>query len=285
MHRLVTLTLGVLASCAGSPSAPPAATPSAPPTAPAATCPGDGVRWLASSPRVPLAIVGAAGRPAIADAAACCQAWAATGQRWRAVDRWGQPLPGDRVTTDAALYDVTSCWEQQLSLDEDHALLVQATGWTAPPSAAWQPSADEAAAFTAIASGVAAAFQTSPAWPALEARITYFTAPGARAGQPPRRFAVLASPLLLVAQLAPTGGAPTWRTIMTDSEALIGTSGSTELPYEVGAIVDLDGDQRPEIIVHRDYSDGWDDVVLGLQDDEPWASVDELAHSPGGATI
>lgn len=244
-----------------------------------------GDRWLDSDPHVPLAIVDNDGLHAADD---CCASWAHAGDQWTSVDAWGAPT-GTHAVTGGEGYDVTQCYE--LGFDGAASLMVRGDQpWRAPASAAWVPDAAARDAAFTLADTLDRALartpvtispdQVTPESP-VEARAVFFEM-AAMDNDPeaPTRFVAIGGRSLAIAGLD-AGGA--WRILYLDAswgfdQAYIGDI------YKVIGVFDMDGDGFPEVIVHRNAGDSWDDLVLGCDHDSSARTWREGPESVGGST-
>ena len=253
---------------------------------------GTATRWLASKPRVPLAIsdcapdadfftssVREAGRQ-------YCKPWAVVGSRWRGVDAWGQVV-GTATVEGSDFYDVTRCHEMYLqpkSVEERAVVYASQRGsWEPPPSVEWKPPARQIA-------GLHRALEAADSLhidPQSEADTTdratrprlYFRlpVPDVRPDVTADRrtlFAVVGGPYLVIAYV---GSDDAWHVAHVDG------GHADYVRYMPIAVFDLDGNGFPEIIYHQTDGPSWSDVVLGVnpQDRGSWKRV---AESVGGST-
>lgn len=267
-----------------------APTPGAAPIAAADTsmC-GATTRWLASSPRVPLAAT-VDGR--LVNAGACSERWAAPGTTWRALDEWGAPLAEAR-TLDAELYDVTGAWEQRLEPAAGGRLMLAADAPLPTPTVPWTPDAARVDALVALVAPIEAAVHAPASArqrpPRVAERTHFFRTDVGTADE--HAFAVVADATLTIAQWidASSSDAATqpagWAIVYLDTEASTSTplQALEDPAYQTVAVVDLDGDGVPEVVVHRHYIDAYDDVVLRLVGGRPTARWEIAETSVGGA--
>lgn len=262
----------------------PAAAPSPAELAPA--CPAGDTRWLASRPRVPLAVV--SNNAIVSAGVDCCEPWRAPEARWQGVDAWGQPLAAGHVTA-ADYYDATRCWELTLEPQskQGRAALYVSGDWTPSPSFQWRPSAQEQADFSVLL----AALKTLTVSPEYhrsgytKRRIpqpAFFQLPAA--DDPynfhPTKFAAIGGSTFALAYLASDGA---WKlgTLVND----VATPVSPEDTYDVVSILDMDADGFPEVVVHTDEGPAWDDVVLKLDNPYQRYAWTQAANSIDGGTM
>lgn len=200
----------------------------------------------------------------------CCLAWRDEETPWQGLDAWGQPVGGAHVSN-AEYYDASECWELTFepAPAETPALYV-AGDWDPSPSAQWTPSASERAAFGAFLETVQALTE-SPEYHRgqyTKRRIpppVFFQLPPADDphNAHPTRFAAIGGSTLIIAYVTSNGQ---WAlgTLLNDTAIPVGPVDT----YDVVAVVDMDGDAFPEVIVHSDEGPAWNDIVLQL--DNPY---------------
>ncbi|MCA9540063.1 MAG: hypothetical protein KC620_14295 [Myxococcales bacterium] len=237
-------------------------------------------RWVDSNPHTPLAVVDRDGIHG--EAQPCCAPWARRGSRWRTVNAYGA-VTGEAELISGFGYDVTQCYQlafKQRRGSPGIGLYVSAEGdWRSPRSARWAPSAAQRADFARLLAHVEAKLperhnpphDVRPPLP-LARRTLYFTMPGPDG---PIRYAVAGGRALVVARLDAQGR---FRVAWLDISVM--QEGFNRAYQPLGAF-DLDGDQRPELILHIDRDDGWYDVIL--QFDAPTGIWFERAQSVGGS--
>lgn len=259
--------------------------PAAAPLAPGECASGDS-RWLASRPRVPFAIV-EDGSIASADAA-CCKPWSSSETRWQGIDAWGQALGTARVS-EADYYDATQCWELTLKPEDKNArpALYVSGDWAPSPSFEWQPSRQERADFSAFLAALQA-MTVSPEYhrggytKRRDPPPTFFKLPPTDDSHNvhPTNFAVVGGSTFAVAYIA---GDRQWKlgTLLNDTAIPVGPVDT----YDVVAIVDMDADGFPEVVVHSDEGPAWNDVVLKLDNPYQRYAWSPIASSILGGTM
>ncbi len=226
------------------------------------------VRWMGSDPHVPLVEVvrnqlGAPGSTACVD-------WPMRRQRWIAVDAWGQPT-GVLESTGAEGYDVTACYEMRtrtLSGDPGVGLLASA-GYRPGPSFRDEPDELATTRLRQLVERIDAVFGVTD-----KAVVPVFFRSLDDNGRPTRNVAMGGRALVIAESVDHA-----W--IVRHIETGYAFEPAQNDGYRVLAVLDLDGDGRPEIAVRRDMSAEWNDAVL-VQSGATWTLAIE---SVGGATI
>jgi hypothetical protein len=236
-------------------------------------------RWIATRTHTPL-IVATRGGGAREAGQGCCAAFARTGTRWNAIGRHGE-VTGTAIVTGGAGNDISQCYELSLRIIDGSAgvdLYVSEQGMVRPrPSEPWMPSPEQEHGFRrfaqraelVLARGVEAA--PADASQSLAARTLFFLMRGDDGEPVPH--AVVGGSSLFIAALE--GGQWTLRYVNTWIRPWAKA-------YRPVSIVDVDGDGAPEVIVHRDEQESWDDLVLGL--DLFTGAWQELASGVGGSS-
>jgi hypothetical protein len=231
-----------------------------PTVAPAAACRrAAATRWLDSS-HTPFASVD---REVVQSAAEnCCGDWARKGERWRAVDAYGQILGMTEVLGGEG-YDVTQCYQIHLRKTAPAGVLFASDGgsWSPPPSARWEP---DAAARTALDQLVGARGSKKRS----ASRQLFFRLPSGE------RWAVIGGHALVLAQLDADG---TWKSTQKVDEF----HDSPSWGYQPVAVFDLDGDGVPEVVGRVDMEEAWHDAVFKRDPRGVWR---EVAASVGRGT-
>lgn len=249
-------------------------------------CHDDGaIRFVGEGPSTPMAVV-KNGR--IGDAGqACCASWAKVGGRWKALDAHGQ-IVGDVEVAGAEGYDVTQCYEMGFRTKKGApgvGVYVQGD-YKAPKSPAWAPTDAEKTALAKLVADLEKAMVPSATYdcgdgpkaplPFAE-RALFFTMPKTveDAEGKVARWAVVGGPLLVVARLQKDGR---WIARHTDA---FGTNTCLQRAFRPRAVFDMNGDGRPEIVMHDDYGEAFGDFVLGLDplgDEGKWEHVVDAVH-------
>ncbi|HEY5957397.1 MAG TPA: hypothetical protein VIV60_12615 [Polyangiaceae bacterium] len=267
---------------------------SAPPTSqPVSRCgDADAVRWIGAAPSTPLAIVRQ--HKVVSAGVSCCAKWRNRAGAWKEVDRYGTVV-GEAELRAHERYDVTGCWEfefarKPLKVDnpgEGANLWFQGT-WTPPARVGFTPTPAECKALSASLSKLEALVVPTPSAPCTTEptklserptiffKIAYFLGSEQPTLLP---FAVTGGPVLTLARLQKNG---VW--VMSN----IVTTGASDRcgrdVYQPRAVFDMNGDGRPELVIHRDFGDSSDDIVLSLHPtlvDGEWTTVATGVH---GAT-
>ena len=231
------------------------------------TCPTGESRWLASIPRVPLAVVSEGAIQPLG--AECCVPWRDPGIAWQGIDAWGQPLAEAHVSG-ADDYDASGCWELTLSPAPTEPALYVSGRWTPRPSAQWYPTDIEVEAFRVHEARLREMTESpdyhEPGYTKHRPpEPVFFQLPPSddRHNPHPTKFAALGGTTLSIAYLADDGA---WRlgALINDTMSPVGPADA----YTVVAVVDMDGDGFPEVIVRSDEGPAWNDIVLHI--DNPY---------------
>jgi len=221
------------------------------------------VRFIGSGPSTPLAIVQKGKIESAGDA--CCAPWAVKGASYKALDAFGQ-IVGDAQISGGEGYDVTQCYELELATKKGKpgvGLYVDGP-FVAPKSAAWTPSASELASLGKTIAALEHALvenapYSCPSAPALRPLADRALTFSFKDGKDVQQYAVVGGPLLIVARLQADG-----RWIARDfSDGYPNTC--MQRAYEPRAVVDMNGDGVPELVVHDDLGDSFGDIVFGYE--------------------
>jgi hypothetical protein len=223
-------------------------------------------RFLGGGPIGPLARVrgGALSKPE--DRA--CRTWGPIGSRWRELDRYGRVVGEVRISA-RDYYDVSRCDElsvRRVSGKAGAGIFVDAkSGYSAPDARAWQPSA----AAAKVLEGLATARQKgivdlAPSLSVPLAERAFFFEWGASR----ERYAVVGGRSLLV--FARRDGA--WKLLF---EQLPEKMRSQDKGYSAVLVTDMNGDGRPEIVVHHLEESGewYGDSTYSLQANGTWVEI------------
>lgn len=282
---LVALSLAApLAGCRKpKPSTVPPAAVATPTAVPAATAVAvvAPFRWLGSASNgsgrrvnTPLAWAGAEVSSA---GAANCAAWAAASVTWTALDRFGQ-IAGTARVAKGEYYSVTKCVELSLanvSGGRGVDLWVSAAAeFHAAPSAEWRPTSAEQAGLAGLVKTLEGAMLPGPEWQgcdtklaALSQRVLFFHSK--EGDDSVHERAVVGGPLLIIAERDPLRGGA-WIATFVDT-----TDANACLPaqFTPKAVVDLNQDGVPEVVVHTDDGPIFGDIAYGFQPLGGWRVV------------
>ncbi len=256
--------------------------------------------WMAKEPHVPLAVVDGPTFKAVGKGRKACGAhavWAKPKSEWHAVDAFGQ-VTGTFLVKGSERYDVTGCEEVQFEKKSGRdgvGLFVSAGSAYKPPSSvAWAPSVAEQKRFGNFASVVQRlwvdktgvhdkAVKKAKADPAEMAKhALFFSLPPDKSGADsrlghadrPTRWAVSGGPVLIIAYLGAEGA---WK--VADVRANVGVDYS----YKPIAVMDMNGDGVPEIVIHESEGPSFHDAIISL---DPTKMVwEDKVQSRGGATL
>lgn len=244
--------------------------------------------WLASNPHLPLVESDAGGlsRPAPKEACKNPERWGAPGRSYRVLDRWGQ-VRGEATVTRRERYRLSGCDEIMLGAPDDGAhLLVASDGaWQPGPSFEDRPSASQKAAFKRFVSGLDERLVRGKPFlkePAAE-RLAYFRI-GAPGCQPDSldeaivgSYAVATGTYIVIAKYDAKFG---WKAVYLSP---IPAQNGQYQEVALRAIVDLEGDGWPEVVVHSAEDTAFWDAVLHMHPvDRAWT---EVVRSASGGTL
>jgi hypothetical protein len=234
--------------------------------------------FLAGDPHVPLAVVkdGQIGDKTFSNKG--CGApnrWKKIGSRWRALDAWGQPL-GVFTASSKDDYYAFGCAElsfsPKLPNDLTHVFVSIDSAWTAAPSVEWAPPAARRSAFTALANRSLFDANVSLVWDqckSIPERARFFHVPGRG------DWAIATSNTgWMVARDDKQG----WSVLNQERPK---TTAESPQCFRPVAVFDMNGDGIPEIVLRFSGGDGWQDLVLAIDEDNHWKVV---SSSPGGST-
>jgi hypothetical protein len=246
-------------------------------------------RWLAHDPINPLALVGKKG---IASAdIECCASFSKLGSQWHAIDAYGQ-IAGTIEIDGGEGYDVSQCWELSTKVrsgNEGVGLYVD-LDWKPGKSARWVPSVERKARLATTVGTLESAMVPTSDWPcdggepalAFDARALFFTTKADADDKAVSHWAVVGGSILVIARLEDEGKkTERWIAHHVNNDSASTCSKRVHRPL---AVVDMDGDGQPEVIVHDDYGDSYGESVLGIRGFAGWAKWDEIASSVGGST-
>lgn len=242
-------------------------------------------RFLASG--VPLAEVREGRFKGVGSGALPCgprARWARVTSRWIALDAWGQAT-GTLSIGGSERYAGTGCHQVWFSegtgQDGRGVLVAEGSGYSARPSAEWK--ADEASRkrFDRLYSKEEKAWtEGGGAGSATGRRTLFFALPaqassveGAPTQRRPVRWAVSGGRLLVVAYVGASGA---WKVAH-----VLPPNGKANA-YETLAVLDMNGDGLPEIVVHEEAGGVFTDRVLAF--DPASMRWETAVESPGGAS-
>lgn len=257
----------------------PAATPTA--VTAATAVPAAPLRWLGSASNgvtkrvnTPLAVGGAEVSSA---GVANCAAWGTGNVSWTALDRFGQFAGTGRVAK-GEYYAVTKCVELELELvSGTRGVDIWVAGsmkFQATPSAEWRPSVAEQAGLPALVKTLEGAMVPGPAWAGcarkasdVSQRVLFFRSK--ESDERVHERAVVGGPLLIIAERDPQRRGA-WIATFVDT-----TDANACLPaqFTPKAVVDLNQDGLPEVVVHTDDGPFFGDIVYGFQPLGGWHVV------------
>lgn len=253
-------------------------------------------RWIATKPHVPLAISDADG---IDEATgACCAPWAHLGDRYHALDAYGQ-IVGKAAIDGGEGYDVTRCYELSFAIESGEpgiGLFASADGSYKPPaSAQWKATGDQLASLAELDKAIFSMVIDEKDW---RERVEHWPDAGKLPGPiTPRvllfqvvhpkqdsesdeapnvvRYAAVGGIALYLARLETSGR---WVLVHTELE-MSSTEWGPPAPYQPLAAIDMDGNGYPELLYQWNEGPAWADVVVSAPE---WQ---QLAESIGGATL
>lgn len=236
------------------------------------------VRIIGSEPSTPFATVKGAKIDSAGEA--CCAQWARKGTKWSTVDSYGQVV-GEATLTGGEGYDVTQCYELSFSTKKGKpgvGLYIDGP-YTAPKSAVWTPSDIERASLAKLVTSLEAGMVPNAPYPCdgskalpLGERTLFFHI---KDDTKAKRFAIVGGPLMILARLQDDG-----RWVARDVDAF-GSNTCMPRAYQPRAVFDLNGDGKPEIVMHQDVGDSFGDYALGLEEvgmEGRWVEVAVAIH-------
>lgn len=212
-------------------------------------------RFLGLEPHGPLARVDTRGgrRQVASPEEGACTRWGRLGDTWRTLDRLGQPVGRARVTG-MERYDVTNCDELELKpIDGPAGAGVFVSGAYEPLAIhAWKPAKKARRALDRLIRARDRKMKKpafTPSGVHAPERLAIETPDGVRR-------MIVGGRALTVLRL--DGGA--W---VREHQAEPNEVGGAEL-FQVVAVLDMDGDGAPEVVVHWDAGDSFNDFTLSL---------------------
>jgi len=259
-------------------------------------CPeADAVRWVGSDPSTPLAAV--VQHEISSAGVACCALWGRAGSHWKEVDAYGEVVSEAQLSSDSEAYDVTGCAEytfhskiSRSAAGTGHAGvgLWFRGAWSPPPSARWLPTPAQQRSLFELAARLdppvarsEAGCSSVPKSGASKHPVLFFTVDYRLEANRPRLlpFAVVGGPVLLLARLQSNG-----RWLASRMETFGSSDRCGDTVYRPRAVFDMNADGRPELIIHRDFGDSFDDMVLSLHPTQPGGNWSVVALGVHGAT-
>ncbi|MEZ4294536.1 MAG: hypothetical protein R3B70_06140 [Polyangiaceae bacterium] len=245
---------------------------------------GGATRFLASG--VPLTEVRDGRLQAVGSAKLPCGArsrWAKVSSKWSALDAWGR-VTGTLTISGSARYDATGCrrvsFSEGTGQDGLGVFVAEGSGYVAGTSAEWKAGEASRKRFERLYSAQESAWVEGKLSPVAGRRTMYFSLPAQEAsveGAPtvrrPERWAVSGGRVLVVGYEG-AGGA--WKV-----GHVLPPNGKANA-YEPLAVMDMNGDGLPEIVVHEEAGGVFSDRVLSF--DAGTMRWESAVVSPGGAT-
>jgi hypothetical protein len=246
-------------------------------------------RWLAHDPINPLALVSKDG--IASPDVACCNSFSQLGSQWHAIDAYGQ-IAGTVEIDGGEGYDVSQCWELSTKVrsGNDGAGLYVDLDWKPGKSARWTPSVEDKGKLAKTIGTLESAMVPTSDWPcgsgepalAFEARSLFFSTKAEPGEKGDVHWAVVGGPLLVIARLEDEGKkSERWIAHHVNNDS---ASTCTKRVHQPLAVVDLDGDGVPEVIVHDDYGESYGESILQIRGVAGWSKWSEIASSVGGST-
>lgn len=213
--------------------------------------------------------------------------WAKIGSLWSPLDAWGQPLSKtDSRVTDRKLYEGSGCYEVDLQASKDspetaRLYVAKGSGYSPAPSAKWSPDAKSAKGFEQLYASQATAWvDAKPESAAEHGKVLFFHLPkqesspeGAPTQRRPIHWAVTGGRVLLVGYVGQTGAWKVGQVLPPNGK---------DHAYEPIAVLDMNGDGLPEIVVHEEAGGVFTDRVLSF--DAGAMRWEKAVESPGGAS-
>jgi hypothetical protein len=238
-------------------------------------CPG-GTRWLSERPHVPLAVTRE--RKIIGIDSACCLAFGGRGSKWQGLDAWGRKTGLFEVVGGIGNEPSQCYWLElrNLSAGAPSALYVSGA-WTQPESFEWRPAAAERASLSREIANADRRFPALDGDAPLTVRERYFRIPSA-SGHGDAHLVVVGGTVLFVFAL---GSDATWTVVHSD-ETLFRERFKLASAYSPTAVLDMNVDGSPEIVVTESGGESFCDVILERNGTGTWK---RMAESIGGSTL
>jgi hypothetical protein len=239
-----------------------------------AICQGDlplaarpaGPRFLGSDPIGPLAVVNRGAVRTPRDGA--CRVWGPVGSRWSELDRLGKVV-GTVTVSGRSFYDYSGCDELSVRRQSGRAgagVYVDARDhYVAPPATKWSPDGAPRASLERLAAAHQASIKDlDPSHPVAFADRAFFF----EWGSAHQRFAVVGGRSLLVVSWR--SGA--WTIAHEERPAKMRAVGRGFIAL---AITDMNGDGRPELVVHELEESGewYGDATFSMGASGRWTRI------------
>lgn len=214
--------------------------------------------------------------------------WAKKGSAWTVLDAWGQTVAGGAKIADSRLYEGSGCHEVRFDagLEAGQAarlFVASGSGYTPGTSAKWNAEARAMKRFEHLYAAQESAWvegKLEKPSDGAHLQTLYFSLPrqedsveGAPTQRRPIHWAVAGGRVLVVGYVG-AGGA--WKV------AHVLAPHGKDHSYEPLAVLDMNGDGMPEIVVHEETGGVFVDRVLAF--DPGTLHWENSVASPGGAT-
>jgi hypothetical protein len=210
--------------------------------------------------------------------------WAKAKSRWQALDAWGR-VTGTLTVGGSERYDATGChqiwFSEGTGQDGRGVFVAEGSGYTAGASAEWKVDEGQKKRFDRLYAAQQGVWVEGKAEAAAEGRRTlFFTLPaheaaaeGAPTQRRPARWAVSGGRVLVVGYVGANGAWKVGHVLPPNGK---------QNAYEPLAVLDMNGDGLPEIVVHEEAGGVFTDRVLSF---DPASMRWETAiDGPGGAS-
>jgi hypothetical protein len=215
--------------------------------------------------------------------------WAKIGSEWSALDVWGQIVQSRATIADRRFFEGSGCHEVSFSAPADPGVaarlfVAKDSGYAPAASAEWKADKDHIKRFEQLYSmqeNVWIEGKIVKSATEERSRTLFFRLPkqdGSVEGAPTERratqWAVAGGRLLVVGYVGESG---TWKV------SHVMPPNGKDRAYEPIAILDMNGDGLPEIVVHEAAAGVFVDRVLAF--DPGTMRWEKSVESPGGATL
>jgi hypothetical protein len=210
--------------------------------------------------------------------------WAKVKSRWHALDAWGR-VTGTLTVGGSERDDGTGCHQLRFTEGTGHdgrgVFVAEGSGYSPGPSAQWAAGAEKQRRFDELYAAQERAWTEGKTDPAGAARRTlFFKLPeqeAAEEGSPtqkrPTAWAVSGGRVLVIAYVGASGA---WKV------GHVSPPNGKVNAYEPLAVLDMNGDGLPEIVVHEEAAGVFTDRVLSF--DPASMRWEKAVDGPGGAT-